>query len=126
MKNYFSYGAGIVGLCITVGCVSVALLNHKSDNTQNNVPIPDLQNDVVLQRECADLFKDILKIQDNREDFRRNLNKIQKAFNNGEESHDNFSQARTSWLKNENTLATQAAVLYSEGRAKGCFQKVEQ
>ena len=126
MKNYLSYGAGIVGICITVGCVFIAQSNKRPDTTIAQVTPPDLQNDVPLQRECAGLFKDILKIQDDREDFRKNLNKIQKAFNQGEESHDNFSQARTSWLKNENALATQAAQLYSEGRTKGCFQKVEQ
>ena len=87
---------------------------------------PDLQNDVSLQQECAELFKNILAIQDNRETFRNELNTVRHAFNEDKIGQNRMATAHQFWLHNENTLATQAAGLYSEGRAKGCFQKVTQ
>lgn len=127
MKKLFSYGAGILGLCVTVGCVSVVLWGHRPQPTPvPTVVVPDLQNDVGLQQECAVLFRKIIKIQDNRETFRRNMNLVQLAFNQGEETQDSFAQARSVWLENENSLATEAAGLYTSGREKGCFQKVHQ
>ena len=98
--------------------------------TQDSEPqassLPDLQNDVSLQRECAELFKTILSIQDSRESYRTQLHTVREAFNEHKIGQDRMAIAHQFWLDNENALATQAANLYSEGRAKGCFQKVTQ
>ena len=88
--------------------------------------IPDLQNDESLQRECATLFKNILAIQDNRELHRLQFEQIHKAFNEEMIGQEKFSVARMVWLDKENTLATEAANKYTQGREKGCFQKVTQ
>ena len=126
MKNYFKLGTGIVGLCLTVGCVSIVLWNGGKPKVEEPIPAAvDLQNDVSLRQECATLFREIIKIQDDREALRRNLNKTQQAFHQGETSQDMFAQARVVWLESENSLATEAAGLYTAGRTKGCFQKVE-
>jgi hypothetical protein len=87
---------------------------------------PDLENDVSLQRECAELFKTILSIQDNRESYRDQLHTVRAAFNEDRIGQKKMAIAHQFWLDNENALATQAANLYSEGRTKGCFQKVTQ
>lgn len=114
---------------VIVGCASIAL--WKPQVTQSVVPAqvsgaPDLQNDASLQRQCAELFKTILAIQDNREQFRTELGSIQEAFNNEQIGQQKMSLARRVWLRNENALASEAATLYSQGREKGCFQRVSQ
>jgi hypothetical protein len=115
---------------VIVGCASIAL--WKPQVAQPVVPVlqpsavPDLQNDVSLQRQCAELFKTILAIQDNREQFRTQLGSIQEAFNNEQIGQQKMSLARRVWLRNENALASEAATLYSQGRGMGCFQRVSQ
>ena len=127
MRSFLKYGAGFAGLLITVGCVSMVLVNgKKTEPVPVAVSAPDLKNDVSLRRECATLFREIITIQDDRETLRRNLNKTQKAFHSGETTENDFAEARVAWLESENSLATQAAAKYSTGRSKGCFQKIEQ
>ncbi len=109
-----------------VGCVSIALWNPRPNVPPPPPQTPDLQNDVALQRTCADLFKNILKIQDDREEHRQTLNQVREAFNNSEVDRQSMTDANTLWLRNENALASEAAGLYSEGREKGCFQRVTQ
>lgn len=111
---------------VVVGCVSVALWNPKQQVPVPQVVQPDLQNDVTLQRTCADLFKNILKIQDDREQYREQLNQVREAFNNSELDRESMTDANALWLRNENSLASEAAELYATGRLKGCFQKVTQ
>jgi len=94
--------------------------------TQAVTATPDLQNDELLQRECAILFKSILSIQDNRELQRVQFEQIHKAFNEERIPQEKFSVARMVWLDKENALATEAAGKYALGRSKGCFQKVSQ
>jgi hypothetical protein len=112
----------------TIGCVSIAL--WKPQVIQSVVPVqttatvPDLQNNVSLQRECAELFKTILEIQDNREQFRTQLGTIQEAFSAEQIGEQKMTLARRVWLRNENALASEAADLYSSGREQGCFQRV--
>ena len=65
----------------TIGCVSIALWKPQAVVPAQTAAAPDLQNDVSLQRQCAELFKTILEIQDNREQFRTQLGTIQEAFN---------------------------------------------
>ena len=120
----------IVGLaaaaCVVVGCMSIVLWPQRPVIQPPPVPVPDLQNDVSLQQECAQLFKNILKIQDDREEFRKQFDQVQQAFNNEEIGRQKMSEASSLWLSNENSLATEAASLYSTGHEKGCFQKVTQ
>jgi hypothetical protein len=108
----------------TIGCVSIALWKPQSVVPAQTVAAPDLQNDVSLQRQCAELFKTILEIQDNREQFRTQLGTIQEAFNDEKIGEQKMTLARRVWLRNENALASEAASLYSTGREKGCFQRV--
>jgi hypothetical protein len=110
----------------TIGCVSIALWKPQAVVPAQTAAAPDLQNDVSLQRQCAELFKTILEIQDNREQFRTQLGTIQEAFNNEKIGEQKMTLARRVWLRNENALASEAASLYSTGREKGCFQRVSQ
>jgi len=126
MKNRMYHIATFTTLLAVVGCVSIALWKPRPTIVQVVEAPPDLQNDESLQRECATLFKDILKIQDSREQQRLLLHEVTQAFNNDEVGQERLTAARTLWLGNENALASEAASLYSEGRTKGCFQRVTQ
>ena len=127
MKSRMFHIAAFTTLFAVVGCVSIALWKPKPTVSQAmQTPAPDLQNDEDLQRECATLFKDILKIQDSREQERQLLHEVTQAFSENQVGQERLTAARTLWLGNENTLATEAATLYSEGRTKGCFQRVTQ
>ena len=126
MKSRMFHIATFTTLFAVVGCVSIALWKPKPTVLQAVQTPPDLQNDEDLQRECATLFKDILKIQDSREQERQLLHEVTQAFSENQVGQERLTAARTLWLGNENALATEAATLYSEGRTKGCFQRVTQ
>ena len=111
-----------------VGCFSIVLWKP----TPTTVPTvqqssePDLQNDEDLQRSCAQLFRQIITVQDTREEKRVLFETVQLAFNEGTVEDVEFKSASTAWLQEENSLATQAAHMYEQGRSMGCFQKVTQ
>ncbi len=115
---------------VAVGGV-ISYANYLGTQTVNNVEVavledrtaPDLQNDENLQRECAQMFRQIINIQDNRESERLAFRQVHDAFN-VDGNIDGMGDSRKSWLQKENALATQAANLYTESRSMGCFQKV--
>jgi hypothetical protein len=72
------------------------------------------------------MFREIITVQDTREQNRVEFEKVRHAFNDGLVEREKFSTASNGWLSEENRLATTAANLYSAGRSKGCFQKVVQ
>jgi hypothetical protein len=114
----------ITVFAVIVGCTTAAF--WKSAVTPPVTITPDLQNDVSLQRECAELFKTILEIQDSREQFRMQFDVVQEAFSNDQVGQPKITIARRVWLRNENALAGEVATLYSSGREDGCFQRVTQ
>ena len=70
------------------------------------------------------MFREIIQVQDRREEKRMEFEKVRLAFNDGQLGKKKFSAASRGWLEQENALAGRAATLYREGRGKGCFQKV--
>ena len=116
---------------VIVGCFSIVLWNPTPTTTavpaaQVQQVEPDLQNDEDLQRSCAQLFRQIIAVQDTREDKRVLFESVQLAFNEGTVEDVEFKSASSAWLQEENDLATQAAHMYEQGRSMGCFQKVTQ
>jgi len=127
MKSKLYKAAMFASVFAVVGCVSIALWNPRPTTQPTPAPpAPDLQNDVSLQRDCATLFRQIIAVQDDRELKRKLFEGVQLAFNEGSVEDTEFKSASTSWLREENELATQAAHMYEQGRSMGCFQKVTQ
>ena len=118
---------GLIGILILSSCVGPCRSTQNSATpTTVSAPAPDLQNDVSLQHECARMFREIISVQDTREQNRIEFEKVRHAFNEGQVEREKFSTASNSWLTEENRLATTATDLYRDGRSKGCFQKVTQ
>ena len=117
-----------VSALAVVGCFSVVLWKPAAPVTPTvqQVSQPDLQNDEELQRSCAQLFRQIIEVQDSREEKRALFENVQLAFSEGSVEDIEFKSASAIWLQEENNLATQAAHMYEQGRSMGCFQKVIQ
>lgn len=118
---------GLIGIMIIGSCVGPCRSPQTNTTPAQSVAATsDLQNDVSLQHECARMFREIIEVQDTREQNRVEFEKTRHAFNDGLVAREIFSVASNGWLSEENRLATSAANLYSTGRSKGCFQKVTQ
>jgi hypothetical protein len=118
---------GLIGIMVIGSCVGPC--QSTQTNTAPAQPVAvtsDLQNNVPLQHECARMFREIIEVQDTREQNRVEFEKIRHAFNDGLVAREKFSVASDGWLSEENRLASAAANLYTAGRSKGCFQKVTQ
>ncbi|MBE90456.1 MAG: hypothetical protein CMM76_13580 [Rhodospirillaceae bacterium] len=115
---------------VIVGCFSIVLWNPTPTTAVPAAQVqqaePDLQNDEDLQRSCAHLFREIITVQNTREERRELFEGVQLAFNKGTVEDVEFKSASSVWLQEENELATQAAHMYEQGRSMGCFQKVTQ
>ncbi len=88
------------------------------------------------RRACAEIFQDILSIQDKREKIRtqmkedaqlykaRKLCKPIPRFFGFCQDDLKFSRIHNRWLQQENYLATKVNALYAQGDVAGCFVEV--
>lgn len=76
---------------------------------------------LIKNRECYIVLRDILDVQDRREDGFGIIRKASGEYRSGIVDLEEYKEKRSSWLSAENALASDSIVLYEKARIRECF-----
>jgi len=76
---------------------------------------------LIKNRECYIVLRDILDVQDQREDGFDIIRKASGEYRSGVVGLEEYKENRSSWLSAENQLASESIALYEKARAQECF-----